>query len=132
MSVPFDFQQMLNVYKDNYAAYKVTGNAAYKIAYESALNGVNNHIMRINRSVEEDAAHIRTLMNTYDDNDEVITDLDKKIKRIKKQGPTLQNEYEQTKRLNQREIQDIDNTYAYVKGAIVAGLLIVVGIIGSL
>jgi hypothetical protein len=132
MSVPGDFQQLLNIYKNYYAAYKVTGNVGYKSAYERALNGVNDHIARMNVSMSEDAAQIRDFMATYEKSNGIITNLDNNIKGIKKEGPTLQNDYEQTKRLHQKEIEAVDNTYAYVKGAIVAGLLIAVGIIGAL
>jgi DNA repair ATPase RecN len=132
MSVPFDFQHMLNVYRDNYAAYKVTGNAAYKTAYETSLKGINQHIARINNSVQEDSEHIRNFMDTYEKSNGIITSLDNRIKRIKTEGPKLQDEYSQTKQLNQKEIQAVDNTYAYVKGGIIVGLVIAAGIIGSL
>jgi CHASE3 domain sensor protein len=132
MSVPADIQQMLDMYKNYYAAYKVTGNVGYKSVYERALNGVNQHIARMNASLEEDAAQIQDFMNTYEKSNGAITTLDNRIKGIKKEGPNLQNEYIQTKRLNQKEIAAVDNTYAYIKGGIVVGLLIAAGIIGSL
>ena len=37
MSGNQDLAQALSSYKTNYAAYKVSGNAAYKTAYENAL-----------------------------------------------------------------------------------------------
>jgi CHASE3 domain sensor protein len=132
MSVPGDFEQMLNIYKNYYAAYKVTGNVGYKSAYERALTGVNQHIERMNASMAEDSAQIQNFMNTYEKSNGIITSLDSRIKGIKTEGPKLQDEYAQTKQLHQKEIQAVDNTYAYVKGAIVAGLLIAVGIIGAL
>jgi len=132
MSVPADIQQMLNMYKNYYAAYKVTGNVGYKSVYERALNGVNQHIARMNASMVEDAAQIRDFMSTYEKSNGIITKLDNNIKGIKREGPKLQNDYEQTKRLHQKEIEAVDNTYAYVKGGIVVGLLIAAGIIGSL
>jgi hypothetical protein len=132
MSVPADIQQMLNMYKNYYAAYKVTGNVGYKSVYERALNGVNQHIARMNASMVEDAAQIRDFMSTYEKSNGIITKLDNNIKGIKTEGPKLQNDYEQTKRLHQKEIEAVDNTYAYVKGGIVVGLLIAAGIIGSL
>ena len=132
MSVPSNVQQMLDVYKNNYAAYKVTGNAGYKIAYESALNWLNQTLAFGNASVQQDAMALQRFVTSYDSSNGEVTKLDQKLKKIKTHGPELQGEYERTKRMNQKQIEAIDNTSFYVKGGIVVGLLAIVGIVGAL
>jgi len=132
MNLPPDFQTMLDVYKNNYAAYKVTGNVGYRASYESALKWINQVIAMENASLARDASQIQSFMSSYDESNSEVTNLDKKLKTIKTQGPKLQGEYERTKRMNEKQIEAIDNTYMYVKGSIVVGLLIIVGIAGAL
>ena len=123
---------MLDVYKNNYAAYKVTGNAGYKAAYESALKWLNQSIAFGNASLQNDAIALQQFVSSYDSSNGDVTKLDEKLKHIRTQGPKLQGEYERTKRMNQKQIEAIDNTSFYIKGGIVAGLLAIVGIVGAL
>lgn len=131
-SIPSNLATALNAYKTNYASYKVTGGAAYKTAYESALASVNSEIGNLNAAVGVNDTYIKRFIDSYTTTNKDITELQKKSKTIQTQGPALQDSLAQTQKLNARTIAAADETSLYVKGGIVLGLVIIVGIIGAL
>jgi chromosome segregation ATPase len=128
-----EFSNLLRIYKDNYSAYRVSGNIANKTAYESALSMINKKLESSQRRLADDGAYIQTFLDRYSDVNPRIDELQKKSQNIQKIGPALQNEFEVSKRLNAApQVQPINESYLYVKGAIVIGLLVIVGIVGAL
>jgi chromosome segregation ATPase len=128
-----EFSNLLRIYKDNYSAYRVSGNIANKNAYESALSMINKKLESSQRRLADDGAYIQTFLDRYSDVNPRIDELQKKSQNIQKIGPALQNEFEVSKRLNAApQVQPINESYLYVKGAIVIGLLVIVGIVGAL
>jgi chromosome segregation ATPase len=128
-----EFSNLLRIYNDNYSAYRVSGNIANKTAYESALSMINKKLESSQRRLADDGAYIQTFLDRYSDVNPRIDELQKKSQNIQKIGPALQNEFEVSKRLNAApQVQPINESYLYVKGAIVIGLLVIVGIVGAL
>jgi hypothetical protein len=128
-----EFSNLLRIYKDNYSAYRVSGNVAHKTAYESALSMINKKLESSQRRLADDGAYIKNFLDRYSDVNPRIDKLQKQSKSIQKIGPALQNEFEVSKRLNAApQVQPINESYLYVKGAIVVGLLVIVGIVGAL
>lgn len=132
MSVPPWFDQITNIYKQNYAAYKVSGNASHKAAYEWASAWMDRVITMENASVAQDSERIKNFMESYETSNKNVTKLDAALKEIKQKGPQLESEYAQSKRIYEKQIEAIDNTHLYIKGAVVAGLLVIAGIAGAL
>jgi hypothetical protein len=130
--IPSDLQSALNAYKTNYAAYKVTGNNAYKTAYESALRTVNAGIGSVSAAVGTNDIYIQNFIDSYTTTNKDITDLQVKSKAIQAEGPALQNTLVKTQQLNSQIVNAADETSLYVKAGIVVGLLVIVGIIGAL
>jgi hypothetical protein len=128
-----EFSNLLRIYKDNYSAYRISGNAAHKTAYETALSAINKRLESSQKTLSDDGAYIQNFLDTYSDENPRIDKLHKQSQAIQKIGPALQNELEVSKRLNAApQVQPINESYLYVKGAIVVGLLIIVGIVGAL
>jgi hypothetical protein len=128
-----EFSNLLRIYKDNYSAYRVSGNVAHKTAYESALASINTQLNTSQKILSDDGAYIQNFLEKYADENPRIDKLHKQSQAIQKIGPALQNEFEVSKRINAApQVQPINESYLYVKGAIVVGLLIIVGIVGAL
>jgi chaperonin cofactor prefoldin len=128
-----DFAKLLNTYRDNYSAYRVTGNAAHKTAYESALAALNKRLEESEKILTDDGAYIQGFLDKYEQTNPRLTQLHTQSQEIQKIGPALQNEYEVSKRLNAApQVQPINDTYLYVKASIVVGLIVVIGIVGAL
>ena len=53
-----EFSNLLRIYKDNYSAYRVSGNVAHKTAYESALTMINKKFESSQRRLADDGAYI--------------------------------------------------------------------------
>jgi hypothetical protein len=131
-TVPADLQSALNAYKTNYAAYKVTGNDAYKTAYESALATVNAGIGSMSSAVGTNDTYIQGFINSYATTNRDITALQQRSRMIQAEGPALQDSLAQTEQLHSQTVSAEDETSLYVKAGIVLGLVIIVGIIGAL
>jgi hypothetical protein len=131
-TVPADLQSALNAYKTNYAAYKVTGNDAYKTAYESALATVNAGIGSMSSAVGTNDTYIQGFINSYATTNRDITALQQRSRMIQAEGPALQDSLAQTEQLHSQIVSAEDETSLYVKAGIVLGLVIIVGIIGAL
>jgi len=128
-----EFTRLLSVYKDNYVAFRVTGNIANKTAYETALNEMNRQINGLRHSVNKDKEYIQGFLQNYSDDNPELVKLHEQSQEIQKVGPKIQGEYELSKRLNASpQVQPVDETHLYVKAGIVIGLLVIVGIVGAL
>jgi hypothetical protein len=128
-----EFTRLLSVYKDNYVAYRVTGNIANKAAYEAALNELNRQMTGLQQTLGKDKEYIQGFLRNYSNDNSELVKLHEQSQEIQKVGPKIQSEYEVSKRLNKSpQVQPIDDTYLYVKAGIVVALLVVVGIVGAL
>jgi CHASE3 domain sensor protein len=127
---PDNLQKALNAYKTNYAAYKVSGNSAFKTAYENALNNANQIIQSSAKIAEDNERYIQNFLDSYESTNEDIVSLHKKSKDIQTQGPKLQDDLAQSRQLHAHEVAAINDTYLYIKAGVVVGLLIIVGIAG--
>jgi CHASE3 domain sensor protein len=130
--LPADLQTALNAYKTNYAAFKVSGNTSYQTAYQNALNAVNNAIANMQGATQSNDVYIQNFISSYQQTNRDIVALQEKSRAIQRDGPVLQDKLAQTQQLHTRVIAEADETSLYVKGAVVVGLLIAVGIIGAL
>ena len=133
MEVSADISNLLRVYKDNYAAYRVSGDATYKTRYESAKAQLDKKISDAEKTLDTDSAYIQDFLDRYADENPRIDSLHKQSKEIRKIAPAVQNEYEVSKRLNAApQVQDVSSTILYIKAGVLVALVIGVGIAGAL
>jgi hypothetical protein len=130
--IPTQLQTALEAYKTNYAAFKVSGNLANKTAYENALASANqivNQSMTVNQTNDQ---FIQKFINDHAKDNPEIVNLQQQSRKIQQEGPKLQGELVRSKQIHQRESIEVNDSALYVKAGIVVGLLLVVGIVGSL
>lgn len=132
MSDNQDLNQALIAYKNNYAAYKVSGNEAYKVAYQNALTSINTALISSSKIVEGNDKYIQDFLSSYESSNKDIVNLHAKSQLIQKEGPVLQDELVRSKQLHKQEASTINDKILYIKAGVVVGLLIIVGIAGAL
>ena len=130
--IPRDLQTTLEAYKTNYSAYKVTGIAGYKTAYENALASANQVISNSMNANQSNDQFIQKFLSDYQQANPEIVNLHNESKKIREEGPKLQNELARSKQIHQRAAIEVNESALYVKAGIVVALLVVVGIVGSL
>ena len=123
-----DYKQVLDIFQKNYVEYKMTGNAAYKVAYERAQEHLQKYIQTLKQDATSESEYIQKFVQEYRDTNPELAKLGDQMKTIRKQGPQLQDAYETTKALDGQQPSE-DTTSYYIKGIVVAGL---VGIISAL
>jgi chromosome segregation ATPase len=131
-TIPNQLETALNSYKANYSAYKVTGNAEHKTAYENALARVNTLIEQMNSITISNDRFIRNFVGEYQSSNSELVQLQQNSKQIQEEGPKLQDELARSRQIHQRAAIEADESGLYVKAGIVVALLVVVGIVGSL
>jgi len=131
-TIPNQLEQALNSYKANYSAYKVTGHAGHKTAYENALARVNTLIEQVNSITISNDRFIRSFVGGYENSNSDLVQLQQNSRKIQEEGPRLQDELARSRQIHQRAAIEVDESGLYVKAGIVVALLVVVGIVGSL
>ena len=131
-ALPADLQSALNSYRTNYSAYKVTGNASYKTAYEGSLAIVNRIIGDAQATASKNDEYLQDFVSSYETANTDIVDLHNKSKKIRKEGPEIQDKLAQSRQLHQQEIATVNDTGIYIKAGIVVALVVIVGIVGAL
>lgn len=107
----------------------MTGNAAYKVAYERAQEHLEKYIQTLKQDATTESEYIQKFVQNYRDTNPELAKLGDQMKQIRTQGPAIQDSYNTTKQLLEvKEVQE-DTTAYYIKGAVVAGLI---GIISAL
>ena len=107
-------------YKKNFVQYKITGNAAYKTAYENAQKWIDSYILQKQEALEEDNKFIDKFVDDYTTTNPDLVKLQSQMKKIRKEGPALQDSQVVNRALT--EEAPIDMTPYYVKAGIAAGL----------
>jgi uncharacterized membrane-anchored protein YhcB (DUF1043 family) len=125
-----NFRSALEVYRTNYLEYKLTGEVAYKEAYESAQAIIEEYLQNLQKRVNEDASYVDTFVKEYANANQTLMELRDKSQQIQKEGPLLESQYVVQKRLADSN-PTADYSQYYVKaGMVVAALGI--AYIGSL
>ena len=127
-ALPLDFVTLLNAYKENLASYRVTGNTAYKTAYENAGRALDQKLNTVQGQLAADSLYVQNFLGQYQDANATLQSLQQKSKEIKQVGPQLQDQYIKTKQLNTVPLAPIDYTGLYVKGGILLGVFIIAGL----
>jgi hypothetical protein len=115
------FDDALGIYRYNYVQYKVTGNAAYKTAYENALVWLDSYIAQKEGGLRQDNEYITGFVKDYKDTNPEMTKLQSKMKMITTEGPAQQDRY-LTEHSLKSQPPPMNFTPYYVKVGVVAAL----------
>ena len=108
--IPNQLETALNSYKANYSAYKVTGHAGHKTAYENALARVNTLIQQMNSVTISNDRYIRNFVGEYQNSNGELVQLQKDSRKIQEQGPKLQDELARSKQIHQRSAIEVNES----------------------
>jgi CHASE3 domain sensor protein len=115
--------EALRAYKDNYVQYKITGNQAYKVAYENAEAWMKKYVQDKEKQTEEQSHAIDGFVKNYAETNPEILRLGSEMKNIRKEGPRLQDRYATEQKINKQGEETLDMTPYYVKTGIAAAVL---------
>ena len=116
-----DYAQALELYKKNLLEYKVSGNSAYKVAYENAERWIQLYLKNLEDKVTEDKQYVDKFVQEYSQTNPELDRIRSQLQQAQEKGPMLQDQYETIKMVG--EEPPPDNTMFYVKLAAIAGLL---------
>ena len=125
---PTDFSQALELFRTNYAQYRATGRAEFKIAYENANAYITSYLDSMQREIEKDRTYVTNFVSNYETANPDLVKLRSQFETIRKEGPAVQDQYATIRRVKS-EVPEVSYTDVYVKlGLVVAliGLLVVV------
>ena len=117
-----EFEKTLGLYQKNLTEYKVSGNAAYKVAADTTKKWLDDYIKTMEQRTEANKKEIQDFVENYAKSDTDMATLKKEMAEIRKKGPELQIQYE-TEKNAQKEEADNDFTMYYTKGAVLAGVV---------
>ena len=116
-----DYAQALELYKKNLLEYKVSGNSAYKVAYENAERWIQLYLKNLEDKVTEDKQYVDKFVQEYSQTNPELDRIRSQLQQVQEKGPKLQDQYDTIKLVG--EEPPPDNTMFYVKLAAIAGLL---------
>ena len=125
---PITFYNAVNLYKQNYLDYKLTGRAEYKTAYENAQTWITNYLNQLNTRIDEDKEYVNKFVSEYANTNPELSALQEQMKTIRTEGPKLQDRYETEKKMREEAPEDF--TPYYIKGGVILGV-IGIGVIAS-
>jgi DNA repair ATPase RecN len=121
-----EFEKTLELYKKNLVEYKVSGNAAYKVASDTAKKWLDDYIKFLEDRADKNKKEIQEFVDNYDKSDAELASLKKDMREIREKGPELQIMYETEK---EAEVGvEVDYTSYYAKGAVLVGVIALVAV----
>ena len=121
-----EFDTVLALFKKNTVEYKVSGNSAYKVAAENAQKWLDDYVKTLETAANNDSQYIDKFVKDYSDTNPELVKMQKQIKKVREEGPKLQDTLE-TERLASRDIP-VDGSGYYLKAAVVGTALAIVGV----
>ena len=124
-----DFDSILEVFRRNTLEYKVTGNAAYKAAADNAQRWLDEYVESIQSSTMQNASYIDNFVKDYEQTNPELVKMQQQIKKVREEGPVLQDVLE-TEQEAQQSLP-VDYSSYYTKGAVL-GTVLAIAAVGAL
>jgi flagellar biosynthesis chaperone FliJ len=118
-----EFQKVLDMYRQNLTEYKMTGNSAYKTATDTTKAWLDSYIKSLEKETETQAKSIREFVSKYEQTNPDLVEMQERMKKIREEGPKLQDIYETE--MEAQEEEAIDYTRYYVKAGLITGVFAV-------
>lgn len=122
-----DFDTALEMYRRNTLEYKVTGNSYYKTAADTSQKWLDDYLATMVNATKTDAAKVDKFVKDYADTNPELDKMQKQIKKVRTEGPKLQDVYETEQRAELEP--EPDTTHYYTKAAIVGGVMAIAAVL---
>lgn len=98
----------------------MTGNPSYKTAADSSKNWITSYIQWLETTVATNSNYINKFVADYSTTNPDLVALQEKIKKIKTEGPKLEDDYLTGKEAAETAPRDM--TAFYIKGGVILGV----------
>jgi light-regulated signal transduction histidine kinase (bacteriophytochrome) len=123
-----DLSKLLQIYKDNYTRYRISGDKAAKDIADSTLKSVQELIAKQEALYQQGTTYIQNFIDSFQETDPDLIDLHKRSVTLQQKVPEVQTEFVQVQAMP--TIIQLDYTPYLIKGGIAVGLFFV-GVLAS-
>lgn len=116
-----EFDRTLEMYRTNLAQFKISGNAAFKTASDSAKTWLDDYLETQRQEADASKQAIQEFVRSYENSDADLAKLKQDMHEVREKGPELQTIYD-TEHETQKEAP-VDLSMYYTKGAILGGVV---------
>lgn len=116
-----EFESTLDIYRQNLTEYKLTGNSAFKTSADNAKVWLDKYIDFLQDQTQRQANSIQSFVSQYEKTNPELVDMQKRIQKVQKEAPTLQDAYETE--IEAQAEEEVDKTPFYVKAGLIVGVL---------
>lgn len=128
-----DLHKQLEIYKENYARYRVTGDVNAKTVADTALGEAEKIINEEKSQYEQGKGYIQNFVNSFTETNPDLVNFHQKASSLQRQVPLVQNEYVQTQMMSTSPIAPhVEYTNYLVKLGIVVALGLAAGLAATL
>jgi len=128
-----DLHKQLEIYKENYARYRVTGDVNAKTVADTALGEAEKIIDEEKSQYEQGKGYIQNFVNSFTETNPDLVNLHQKASSLQRQVPLVQNDYVQTQMMSTSPIAPhVDYTNYLVKLGVVVALGLAAGLAATL
>ena len=85
---------------------------------------MDNYIQSLQNTVDHDQLYIQQFMDSYTTTQSDLVELHNTSQKIQKDGPILQDKYNQSKEMNGVSVLSPDNTSRAIKAGVIISLLV--------
>lgn len=122
-----EFEIALDLFKKYMTAYKTTGNEGNKTAADEAKKWIDDYLKGMGDQVETDTAYIRQFVSEYKETNPELIKMQETIRKVKEEGPKLQDTYETEKKAVYVEPYDVQQFYT--KAGILGGVAAIIAVV---
>ena len=122
-----EFEIALDLFKKYMTAYKTTGNEGNKTAADEAKKWIDDYLKGMGDQVETDTAYIRRFVSEYKETNPELIKMQETIRKVKEEGPKLQDTYETEKKAIYVEPYDVQQFYT--KAGILGGIAAILAVV---
>ena len=122
-----EFDVAVELYRKYMLAYKTNGDITNKNLADKAKKWLDDYLKTMGKNLETDSEYIQQFVDNYKQSNPELIELQQKIKKVREEGPKLQDTYETEKKATYVEPYDVQNFYTKVGilGGVIAIVLVV-------
>ncbi len=116
-----EFERILARYRQSAIEYKTTGNSAFKMQSETDKKWLDEYTQWMQTQAESQSQNIQKFIAEYQTANPDLVKLQGQIRKVRDEGPKLQDQLETNREATREEPMDF--TQYYIKGGLIAGVI---------